>query len=528
MTMSTNDKQVILAEVQAAREEGRPVSQLAIRALLPHLSAGAVNSRVARLRDALNNPRPPRPRRPATTATAAPPQSLPITTVTTAATTPATGVVHVQVATSLTTATTVTADRADDEVQVAMQLARFGDSRSVSIDHSEQVNQAQQLLSASQGELDDVRSHVHAPHLDVVSREETIRMQDEEILSSRMERLQLTSTFSAMERLLQAVQSQLQVSQADIASRDETIMKLNQDLQALRSDQEIELRQLKSTLTETEAELSLVRTQVNVAKADIASKDDTIKKLNRDVEIGRRQIDSSKEILLQRKLDAALQESALKEEAIEKLKSDMKAVKDGFSTRMHIAQMNIKDQVTQNFQVEVQDLKNQVQSLERQYSHDVSSYTARIANLEKELRYTRWVTNLHKYLVTVEEDLQVLADRLSRYLASQDRSKLYSKRDPSDISVHPTMRWATRMCGRYYAQTSQITEDMATDMTQWWLDRNYFAHHSSTDELARHGKVLENAQEMHRSLVKLIEDLDQDRTSDLDKLANDAFSDLAL
>jgi chromosome segregation ATPase len=280
-------------------------------------------------------------------------------TVTTAAATPATGAAHVQVATSLAPDSTATVDRADDEVQVAMQLARFGDS-SADIDRVELVDQAQPLLSASQGELGDVRSQVHAPHIDVVSREETIRMQDEDILSSRMERLQLKSTFGAMERLVQAVQSQLQVTQADIASRDETIMKLNQDLQALRSDQEIELQQLKSTLTATEGELSLVRSQVDVAKADIASKDDTIKKLNRDVEVGRRQIDSSKEILLQRNLDAALQESALKEEAIQKLKSDIKAAKDGFSKKMQIAQMNVKDQVTHNFQQEVQDLKKQV------------------------------------------------------------------------------------------------------------------------------------------------------------------------
>jgi hypothetical protein len=128
----------------------------------------------------------------------------------------------------------------------------------------------------------------------------------------------------------------------------------------------------------------------------------------------------------------------------------------------------------------------------------------------------------------VEEDLQALADRLSRYLDPQDRSKLYTKRDPSAISAHPTMRWAAHMYGRYYGMNSQATDKLVADITNWWSDRNYFAHNSSTDELARRGKVVGNAQVMHSALVKLLEDIDQDRSTDLARVAKDAFSDLCL
>jgi hypothetical protein len=541
MTMSDNDKQVILAEVQAARAEHRPVNQQAIRALLPHVSISALNSRVARLRRALNNPQPPRRRRTATSATAAPPLVLPTDTVTTAATTataappqvlttdtvmtasttPSTGAVLVQAANAWTTAP---AGRADEEVQVAMELARFGSSSSAAIHQleQEQDDQVQQVLSATQEELVDVRSQVQTTHT-AHEREETIRMQDEDILSSWAERVQLKSTISAIEREFQAVRSQVQVVEADIASKDETIMKLNQDLQALRSDQEAELRQLKSTLTATEAELSLIRTQV--AEADNA-KDRTIMQLTGDVQGLRRQIAASDTVLLQRKLDNALKENASKDDAIEKLKHDMKQAKEAFSSRLSSAQFNITNQVTQNYVTQVEDLKNQVQDLKHRYGQDMLTNRTRIATLEQELGHTGWVTDVHKYLVSVEEDLQALADRLSRFLAPQDRSTLYSKRNLSEISPHPTMRWACHVYARYYGMAPQVTVDMETDMTKWWLDRNYFAHHSNTDELARRGKVLANAKDMHRHLLKLIEDLNRDQGADLTQLANDAFSDV--
>jgi hypothetical protein len=525
--MSADDKQVILTEVLAARAEKRPVNQQLIRVVLPHLSQSAVNSRVARVRNSFNNPRPPRPRRSARASTAAPPQGLPTATLMTAVTTPVTDAVQEQSITSLASATTDTAERADDEVQVALELARFsglGPFSSGGMEQSEQDNQGQELLTST---LFNVRNQVQTAQTAFTSREETTRMQEEDILSSWVERVQLQSTFRAMERELQTVRSQLQATQVDIASKNQTIKMLNQDLRALQFDQEIELRQLKSTLTAKERELLFVRTHVDAAKADIASRDETIKKLDQDIQALRHPTAPTNEILLQRKLDLALQANVLKEEAMAKLKSDMKAVKEGFSARMHYAQMNIKDKVTQNFIDEVQNLKKQLYDLDVKYNQDVSSYTARIADLEQELRYTTWVTDLHKYLTSVEEDLQAIADRLSPFLASQDRSKLYSKRDPSEISAHPTMRWVSRVYGRYYRMAPLVTADMESDMTKWWSDRNYFAHRSSTDELNRRGKVVANAHEMHRLLAKLIEEFDKERDADLAQLANDAFSDLS-
>lgn len=162
----------------------------------------------------------------------------------------------------------------------------------------------------------------------------------------------------------------------------------------------------------------------------------------------------------------------------------------------------------------------------QEYEQDLVKHRATIDNLDQELRYTRWVTNLHKYLVIVEEDLQAVADRLSRYLDPRDRATLYSTINPNEISLLPTLRWASRVYGRYYRKTFQATEDMEDSLKTWKLDRNYFAHHSSTDELARRGMVMENAQTMHGDLAKLIVDLDQDRDADLALLASDAFSDL--
>lgn len=458
MTMSANDKQVILAEVQAARAENRPVNQQRIRALLPHLSQSTVNSRVARLRNALNNPRPTRPRRSATTAAPLPAYII----------TP-TGTIRVQATTPL-----ATADRALDEVQVAIELARFGGSRpdsSAGINPSDQV---QQQLTTTQGEVVDVCNQVQAAQTDVASVEETIRMQDEDILSSQAERLQLKSTFNEMERELQTVRSQLQVIQAEIASKNEAIKKLNQDVQSLR-----------------------------------------------------RPIDPSNEILFKRRLEIALKENASKDEAIERLKHDMKVAKDGFSARLHHAQQNITDRVTRNFREEVQDLKDKLHDSCQQYEQDVSRYQAHIAKLEQDLCYAKWVTNVHKYLASVEEDLQALADRLSRFLTPQDRSSLYSKRDLNDISTLPTLRWASRVYGLYYGMAPEVIEDMESSLNKWRVDRNYFAHHSKTDDLTRRGMVLDNALEMHGALTKLLEDLDRVNDTELHSLANDAFNDLS-
>lgn len=277
---------MIVAAILDARARNRAVNQVALQLLLPHLTKQALSSRVHRLKAKLDNQRqrrrPQQPRQPVAPATAAPPQATMIPVAPTAP------------PQSLTVAaTSATADRAVDEVQVAMQLATFGASSSVSsanIDPPQRVDQAQE-------EDVHVRGQVQAPHMDVASREEIVRMQNEDIESSRMERLELVSTFSATERFVQTVQSQLQVSQAEIASRDETIQKLHQDLEAIRSDHDTELHKLNQ---------------------DIASKDETIKKLNQDIR-GR---ESSQEILLQRRLDAALQEITSKDKEIDKLKSD--------------------------------------------------------------------------------------------------------------------------------------------------------------------------------------------------------------
>lgn len=507
MTMSANEKQVILSEVEAARAQNRPVDQQRIRALLPHLSQSAVNSRVARVRSALTNPRPVRRRRSAGTVTADPRQGLPSSTVTIDATTPATGAVHTHAVTS-----SATAGRADEEVQVAIELARFcgsGSVSSASMDRSEQDDQVLQL-----------RNQVQAVPTDVVSREETIRMQDEDILSLRVEGVQLKSKLSAMERWVRSEQCQLQGAQIDIASRDATIKKLNQDLQALGSDQEIERRKLKSALKASEEELVVVRTQVDDAKADIASKDDTIKTLK---EALARQVDSSI-ILMQRKLDKAVKENASKAEEIEQLKHDMKAKKEVYSSRLRTAQMNIVNTVTDNYKNEVQSLKKQVQDLDLKYSQDVPSYQARIVSLEQDLRYTKWVTDLHTYLVSVEEDLKLIADRLSRFLNQQDRSTLYSKREPTEISVLPTLRWVSHVYGLFFQLGVPVTTDLESSLDKWRINRNYFAHHSTTSDLDRRGGVLSNAQEMHGVLAKLIEDLDKESDADLRLLANDAFS----
>jgi hypothetical protein len=220
-----------------------------------------------------------------------------------------------------------------------------------------------------------------------------------------------------------------------------------------------------------------------------------------------------------------LQESASKDKTIEQLKSEMKTLKTGISDRILYAQNNMKDQVRRNFIDQVEDLEKQLQASNDRYSQETSRFRAYITKLEQELRHTRWITNLHKYLVAVEEDLQVLADRLSPLLSQQDRPKLYTKRNPREISSHPTMRWATRVYGRYYGVDTHALGD---DMNNWWLDRNYFAHHSNVDELDRRSQVVENAERMHSWLAKLIDALDTDSSSDLAKLASDAFSDVGL
>lgn len=511
--MSADDKQVILAEVRSAIAERRTVNQQRLRVLLPHLSPSALNSRVERVRRAILNPRPAQRRRTVPAApSAAPPQSpptgtvmtaattaavvvpatiattattAPAATVVTAATTPVTGAVIAQAA----TATTATAVQAPDLVQVAIQLARFGGSSPISsagIDNSAQDNQVQQL-TAAQGEIVDLRNQVQR-------REETIRKQDEDILSSRVEREHLKSTMAVMAQEFESVQSQLH---ADIASKE-------------------------GALSAMEQELNVVRSQLQAAQVDIASKDQTITKLNQDVQSLRYDSVSSKEILLQRRLDTAIQDAATKQAAIDKLKDDMKALKSGFSGRLQAAQANITTKVVSNFEGIVEDLKNQVSDLQRQRDQEVSQYIARIANMERELDYTRWVTDMHKYLASVEEDLQALADQLSPFLSAQDRACLYSTRDPREISAFTTSRWACCVYGRY---NNQPIASIDSWMQTWRFDRNYFAHHSDTDELDRRRTVVSNAKRLHASLQELRAKVVQENDAVLRRLANDAFDD---
>jgi hypothetical protein len=411
-----------------------------------------------------------------------------------------TGADPIQAVTSSVTVASATVEREDDEVQAAMELARFCGSSLVSsagIDRSDQLDEVQQPLTLTQGEFVDAHNQAQAADK---SREETILMQDEDKLSFRVER------------------SLLQATQADIlASRDIAIMQLNQDLHTLRSEHEMELRQLKTALNATEGQLSIVRTQANAAMADSVAKDETIRKL-KDV--------PTNEILLRRKLEAALQENVSKDEVIEKQKVEMKEAAKASSERIRRAQHNAVDQVKRNYENEIQTLKNQLQVSEHQYQKDVQFYRAQLATLQNELCHTRGVTDLHKYLVGVEEDLQVLADKLSQFLDPQDRVTLYSTRDPSVMSALPTLRWVSRVYGLYYGTTLATTKDLEDSLQTWRQDRNYFAHNSNADELTRRGTVLHNAQKTHERLAKFIAELKHDRTSDFSKLAKDAFSEI--
>ena len=228
--------------------------------------------------------------------------------------------------------------------------------------------------------------------------------------------------------------------------------------------------------------------------------------------------------MLQRKLDRALQEVESKDNEIEQLKNDMKDMKARFSGEKKYAQDKMQIHMTKIKAEEIQGLKDRLDDLQRKYDYDVPRFKARIADLEQELRYTRWVTDLHTYLVSVEEDLQLIADRLSRFLDPTDRQTLYSTRDPTDISVAPTLRWASHVYREYYGMSAQFATDMETSLNKWRTERNIYAHRSKTDTLTQRDRVLENAVELDGALAKMITELGQENDQVLSKVAKTAYA----
>ena len=369
----------------AAMREHRPVDQKLLQRSLPHVTPSALNSRVARVRKSITNPQPKGPVTP-----------TPLTTVMTSTQEPLT-----------TTATTTQAVSAAD-VQAAMDLAAIGD---------EAIDQASEVLEEMQDQDVEMDVGLDSEH---VEQEQAAIDQANEV-DEELEALKTRVT--ALTEEVTVARSELDAARADFLSREAA-----QDEDLLTSAEAVQ--DLKTKLVAAEGDIADLRSQLEAAKKDLASKDATIQGLRQENHTLRA---GGSLLVVKRRLEEANKTIEERDKTIETLKKEKKTARDHHTVMLKATLATTTATVKANYQGEIDDLKNYVASLklqnedlQRRHDDKVASLHQHISDLERELRYTRWVTALHKYLVSVEEDMKVLTDSLTISMDSLDRVMLYS------------------------------------------------------------------------------------------------------